>query len=339
MTLLVRTPAIQVEAGGRLLEASETTGLVGVLVRQALSTPTLCELTFADPPGTLDVADSLSPGTELRVGVAGSEVPLFEGDVTAVEHAYGATHAREVRIRGYDRLHRLRKQQSVRVLLKMTPSELAQEIGGVIGASVEATESGPSWERVVQHRQSDLRLLTDVASRSGLYVVLRGGTLHLVTLAGIGEPIPLSWGTTLLEARIEANGEPATRSVEASGWNAGTAETIRRQRASRASVAARPTPLPRQRIGGSGVRVLVDEAVPDADRAAALAQAELDARVGGEVTLRAVALGDPRLRPAAPIEVDNVAPNLAGRYVITEAVHTFGRDEGYLTEISTAPPP
>ncbi|HYI21815.1 MAG TPA: phage baseplate assembly protein V, partial [Candidatus Limnocylindrales bacterium] len=166
-----------------------------------------------------------------------------------------------------------------------------------------------------------------------------GGTLHLVTLAGIGEPIPLSWGTTLLEARIEANGEPATRSVEASGWNAGTAETTKATASEpRVGRGANDAVAP-GRIGGSGVRMLVDEAVPDADRAAALAQAELDARVGGELTLRAVTLGDPRLRPAAPIEVDNVAPSLAGRYVITEAVHTFGRDEGYLTEISTAPPP
>lgn len=338
MTLLAHLPTVQLEANGRRLEARETAALVSVLVRQALSTPTMCELAFADPPGSLELADVLAPGTELRIGLAGIEEPLFEGDITAVEHVYGASHGREVRVRGYDRLHRLRKQQSVRVLLRLTPLELAQEIAGVIGASVEAVDSGPPWERLVQHRQSDLRLLTEVASRSGLYLILRGGTLHLVTLQGIGEAVPLRWGTTLLEARIEANGEGATRSVQASGWDATRVQTwTATARDPRVGRPATETVAP-ERVGGSGRRVLVDEPVPDADRAAALAQAELDARVAGEVTLRAVALGDPRLRPATPVEVANVDQPLGGRYVITEAIHTINSREGYLTELSSAPP-
>ncbi|CAN5649380.1 hypothetical protein BH23CHL6_BH23CHL6_01120 [soil metagenome] len=339
MTLLMGVPTIVIEAGGQALDARQTAGLVEVLVRQTLSAPVLCELTFADPPGSLQVGDTLVPGTELRVTLAGDEVPLFEGEVTAVEHVYGAGHFRELRVRGYDRLHRLRKQQSIRVMLRLTPLELAQEVAGAIGATVEAVASGPPWERLVQHRQSDLRLLLEVASRSGLYLVLRGSTLHLVTLEGIGEPVELHWGTTLLEARIETNGEPATRSVEATGWDAtrvqswrATANEARVGRAVGAAVAP-------EQVGGSGVRVLVDEAVPDADRAAALAQAELDARVAGEVTLSAVARGDPRLRPATPIEIDNVHPQLSGRYVITEAIHRISRSEGYTTELSTAPPP
>lgn len=339
MTLITRVPSIQVDAGGHRLDAQQSAGLVGVLVRQALSAPAMCELTFADPPGTLAVADALVPGTALRLSVTGFEVPLFEGEVTAVERAYGSAHGRELRVRGYDRLHRLRKQQSVRVLLRMTPLELAQEVAGAIGASVEATESGPPWERVVQHRQSDLRLLIEVASKSGLYLVLRGGTLHLVTLAGIGEAVPLHWGTTLLEARIEANGDAATRTVEASGWDAISDQTwtatAREARVGRAQTQA----VAPDRVGGSGTRVLVNEPVPDAERASALAQAELDARVCGEVILRAVALGDPRLRPATPVNVDNVDAQLSGLYVITEATHTVDRDQGYLTEISTAPPP
>ena len=34
--------------------------------------------------------------------------PLFVGEVTAVEHVYEPGHGREIRVRGYDRLHRTR---------------------------------------------------------------------------------------------------------------------------------------------------------------------------------------------------------------------------------------
>jgi phage baseplate assembly protein gpV len=57
------------------------------------------------------------------------------------------------------------------------------------------------------------------------------------------------------------------------------------------------------------------------------------------VVLRGVVLGDTRLRPATPVDIDNLGPELSGRYVVTEAIHRISRVEGYLTEISTAPPP
>jgi uncharacterized protein involved in type VI secretion and phage assembly len=334
-----RLPTIVVDVDGQPLQARQTAGLVEVIVRQALAAPALCELIFAEPPGTLEVAEVLKPGAELRVSQVGSDVALFEGDVTAVEHAYGAAHSRELRVRGYDKLHRLRKRQNVRVLLDKTPQQVAEEVAGAIGASVEATDSGPTWQRLAQHRQTDLKLLLEVTSRSGLYPVLLDGTLHLITLDGFGEPVSLHWGTTLLEARIEANGEPATSSVEATGWDPSRSETwtamATTPRVGRSISAA----VSAEDVGGSGVRVLVDEPVPDQERATALAQAELDARVADEVTFWGVAAGDPRLRPGAPIDIDNVGPDLSGRYVVTEAIHRISRVEGYLTEISTAPPP
>jgi phage protein D len=65
----------------------------------------------------------------------------------------------------------------------------------------------------------------------------------------------------------------------------------------------------------------VGQAVQDDQHADALAQAELDWRVGREVTLWGVAEGNPRLRPGTPVELQGVAPVLAGRYVLTEVTH------------------
>ncbi len=57
---------------------------------------------------------------------------------------------------------------------------------------------------------------------------------------------------------------------------------------------------------------LVDERAPDDARAQGLAQGELDRRVAGEVVLRGVALGDPRLRPGCAVELSGVDPAVAG---------------------------
>jgi phage protein D/phage baseplate assembly protein gpV len=328
-----------VEADGSPLPDEAARSLAQVTVRQELSLPSQCELTFADPPGPLSAAASLAPGAALRVLVHGHDVPLFEGQVTAVERAYLASHERRLLVRGYDVLHRLRKRQAARVHVQVTLRGLAEELVADLGLAVESAGAGPRWPRLIQHRQSDLDLLVSLAERCGLYLSVRGNALHLLTLDGEGEPLPLTLGETLLEARLELNGDPACRAVAAAGWNplrvelhAGRAGGPRVGR----DVAAEAPP---ERLGGSGTLTLFDELAPDDLHAEALAQAELDRRVAAEVTLWGVAEGDPRLRPGAVVEVAGVEPALAGRYVVSTVAHTIDARSGYVSEIDSTPPP
>ena len=89
----------------------------------------------------------------------------------------------------------------------------------------QAAESGPVWQNVVQHNETDLEVLVVLAARCGLYPVVRDGELHLITLEGTGDSVELALGEELLEARVELNGERAARSVSAAGWDPLRAET------------------------------------------------------------------------------------------------------------------
>jgi phage baseplate assembly protein gpV/phage protein D len=371
LAALAVLPRVTLESDGGPVAREASAALVALRVQQRLSLPALCELTFRDPPGPLTVAATLTPGAALRVLVAatpaagaiagppaadgagpgpgpgaapavGGGRTLFEGQVTAVEHVYAPDGGRELRVRGYDALHRLRKRQTVRAHVQVTPRDLARDLVSDLGLDVQADEPGPLWPRLLQHRRSDLDLLVDVAERSGLYLTLRGQTLHLLSLRGRGagsdEPLPLLLGASLLEARLEVNGDPACRSVEALGWDALRAEVHRgavdRPRSGR-EVPASAAP---DRFGESGKVVLVDGAAPDTPRAEALAQAELDRRAAREVTLWGVAGGDPRLTPGVAVEVGGVAPEVAGRYVLTEVSHSIDGRFGFVSEVSSAPP-
>jgi phage protein D/phage baseplate assembly protein gpV len=338
MSRLLSLPEVLVEAEGAALSSEYLHALGEVRVQQRLSLPTLCELTFSDPPGPLAGAARLAPGTALRVVVTGQKEPLFVGQVTAVEYCYGPAHDLEIRVRGYDLLHQLRKRQSVRAHVQVTTRDLAQELVADLGLTVQAAESGPLWPRLIQHRQSDLKLLQEVAARCGLYLAVRGNVLHLLTLQGTGETLPLSLGETLLEARIEINADAVCRSVTAAGWDPSRVEIhegqVSQARVGRA-VAAEVAPAS---VGGSGKRELVDEGAPNDDHAEGIAQAELDLRVAREVTLWGIAEGDPRLRPGTPVEVTGVADAVAGRYVLSSVTHTIDARKGFVSEISSYPP-
>ncbi len=332
-------PQVVLEVDGIPLSEVEAAALEAVHVRQALSVPTLCELTFADPPGPLATAAQLAPGTAIVVRLRGLDPPLFDGEVTAVEYVYEPDRGRQVQVRGYDLLHRMRKRQTVRALLDLTPRDLATQLAGDVGLSVEASEDGPVWSRLVQDRQSDLRLLLEVTEASGLYLSVRGDVLHLLSLAGLDDSVDLTLGDTLFEARLEANGTPSLRGVKATGWDASLARELEGEATGSRVGRSVEMAVEPDAVGGSGERDLVDEAAPSAERATAAAQAELDRRGAEEVVFRGVAAGDPRLRPGTRVNVSGVDAAFAGEYVLTEIDHTIDAERGYLAQLSSAPPP
>jgi uncharacterized protein involved in type VI secretion and phage assembly len=334
---LASLPAVALTADGaarpELVEALEH-----VRVSQVLCAPAQCELTFAVRPGGPDVAAALGLGTWLAVGVQGQGERLFEGEVTAVERLFDPAAGREVRVRAYDALHRLRKRQGVRAHIQVSAEDLAQELAAGVGLEVSAAHPGPLWPRLIQHRQDDLELLVDVARRSGLYPVVRDGTLHLVTLEGTGETVPLRLGDSLLEARTEVNADGAFPEVQAAGWDPLRAEPHTGSAASPRlgrSVAASATT---EDVGGGSLYGLVDEAAANDEQADALAQGELDWRTGRSVRLWGIAAGDTRLRPAATLEVRGLDPSVDGAHVLTSVLHVVDSKLGFRSEFSTTPP-
>lgn len=330
-------PAVRLFAAGVPLPHAFAQCLGEVRVVQRLSLPSQCELAFADPPASLGVADHLAPGIALRVAVAGFAAPVFVGEVTAIEYVYGPSHATEVRVRAYDPLHRLRRRQGVHAHVDVTARSLATELVADLDLTVEATGVGPRWRHLIQAGRSDLDLLRDVTEPYGAYATVRDRTLHLITLAGIGDVADLALGASLLEARFDVNEARTSRSVTSLGWNVRSTEVFRTE----AEV------VPTSHVGASGPAgrgdahgpVLVDRIVQERAQAQAAAQAELDHRSAGRVTFWGVAEGDPTLRPGARVRVAGVDPSLAGPFVLCTVTHVLDARSGFVSELSSTPPP
>jgi phage baseplate assembly protein gpV len=227
----------------------------------------------------------------------------------------------------------LRKQQSLRVFEDTTAVAVAEAVVGDLGLRVEADGDPGRLGRVVQHRQTDLELLVEVAARAGLLVTLDGGTLRLVTLAGYGEPVSLHYRRSLFRATVEANVDRVAQSVTAYGWQHQRAELIEAAADSPRNAPDVPLTIP----PGQSLS-LVDQAAEDTADLAGLAQHALDTATARSVVLRGVAAGDARLRAGTRLRVSGLADEVDGGYVICTAVHTIDGD-GYQTTFSTEPPP
>jgi uncharacterized protein involved in type VI secretion and phage assembly len=338
MNAVATLPALRLTIGDQPLSGPALTALTVIRVQQRLSVPAQCELVFVDPGEALPVS-RIAPGTRLRVALERDDQTLFAGEVTATEMACGPGRTRELRVRGYDSLHRLRKRGEVRAWIGLSAADLARELTGDLGLTIEADEPGPRWPYFIQSRQSDLDLLADRAESAGLYLVQGEDRLALVTLAGTGEPISLTLGESLIEAEVELNADRVCDQVVATGWDV-TRSVASRGTATRARAGHELSALVvAADVGAAAERRLEDRAVLDADQADGLAQAELDRRAAGVAVLRGIAAGDARLSPGVRVRVSGLDRTLDGPFVLTSVVHTIDPERGFLSTLSSEPPP
>ena len=333
MRQLAGLPEFIISLGGRRLAAADSARVITIRVHSALAQPTQCVLVWA-ADDTLGV--NPDTGDALRIEIGGYREPLFVGEVTVVEYSYRADTGRQLRVRGYDALHRLRKRQSTRLLDATDLRGLAEALVAGTGLAVEgpAEPVGP----IYQVARSDLGLLVEVTTRHGHYPVVHDRTLKLVPLAGDGDPVTLSYGQTLHAAEIEISAEPAFRSVETSWWDAASTQTgVARVADSQAAPAVSADPGP-TRLGGGGALLRQDDLQtgPGAEPRT-LAAAELDIRRMGEITAVLVTDGDPALQAGRRVRVAGVRAELEGTYTITSATHDISAT-GYETTVSTRPP-
>jgi phage baseplate assembly protein gpV/phage protein D len=330
-------PLVRIAIAGQPLGDAAAAAVQGVRVQFRLGMPAQCVLTFdlADT-GRVSGFSVPSVGDPVRVDVDGQTKTLFAGEVTGLEYVYAAGGAHLLRVRAYDLLHRLRQRQSVKVHEGVTLADLAAALSDGTGLSVDAPDT-PHWERLYQYRQSDLELLRDIAGRCGRFPVVDDDVLKLVSLAGDGDPLELRLGDSLLCARVDVTAEPGFRSVRAYRWDAAAASSASpeaNESGAGAQVALQVDP---GATGGGGERVLVDEAAPDDDIPAALAAATLDVMVAGEVTASLIAEGNTAIRPGRPLNLAGIAADVAGSYVVTDALHVADGD-GYTVTVSSRPP-
>jgi phage baseplate assembly protein gpV/phage protein D len=327
-------PDVTVEVDGAPLKPQLRQALIDVRVRRVLSQPTQLELTFEDPR----LHEQVAIGARISVGIAGQDQLLAAGEVTACEHLHAPDGRHRLRVRGYDVLHRLRRRRPLRAHTEVTAADLARELIAPLGLTVRSEGSPPAWPFLIQSGPSDLDLLVDLAGRCGLYLVLEGDVLSLVSLAGQGSPKSLALGQELLEVTVGVSGEWSAREVRVCGWNSHEAK----EHAGAAStpgaglqVEAMPDPA---RLGGDTPWVIVDATVHSDEHAQALAQAELDRRTAATVVMNGLCLGDPCLRPGGTVELRSVHPAVAGRYVLVTVEHRIEARSGFVSQLSSEPP-
>ena len=326
---LVEMPLPTVWLDGTEL-AREVVGTLGPLrVRQEASAPAVCEVEFdLDPQGARPVR-----GMALRVRIGDAADDVFDGEVVATSHRLGPDGLHRVRLRAFDRSHRLRQSSAVKAYADLTVGGLAETLAGNHGLGVAIEDDGPRWPRIIQQGESDLDLLSRLVAEAGLWWRFEGDDLHLRGWR-IEESHPVTWGIDLMEAEVTDDPTGAADSVRSLGW-----DPVGRQAwdaSATSSDAGAPDGIG-DLLGGAGEHVLAGWVFASAEHAEARAQHELDRRVGAISTIRAVVRGDAQWRPGCGITLNDQPDEITGPFLVTSVEHVVDAFSGYLCLISSSP--
>lgn len=332
-------PPLVIDVDGSTIEAGWLDCLSEMRIRRRLSSPSQCELVFSAAPSSL--IEVMRHGAALDVRLAGESQGLFAGEITALELGCGPARGRALRVRGYDRLHRLRKQQPVRAHVGVGVEDLVRELVQGLGLTLNSADSvdGWRWRRLIQHGQTNLELLQEVTAACGLFYSLEGDELRLMSLQGEGTPVALTLGEDLLEAQLEANSERTASSVSVSGWDPLRVERCSGQAGDPQIGRSVGFEISPDNDSGTTERLLPPRAIENDRQAQSLAQADLDRCTARALTIWGVTDGNAKLCPGTRVDVDGLGAGFDGIYVLSEVTHTLSRDQGFMTEISSTPPP
>ena len=340
----VRTFRPTVEVGGQRLPALSA-NILRMCMTEQLGGMSALELSLVDVLSAGDGTGSFgaTAGSPVRLGAAirifgGSDEAaqeLFDGAITAIEGEYSPTQSPLFTVLAEDRLFRLRRRRRSRIFEAMSPVEVVKAVAQDHGLTPDVRDlTAPSgtWAQVAE---SDLAFLRRLLERFDADMQVVGDKLQAGPRARDARAsVSLRLGDTLLRARLTADLAEQTTEARVSGFDPATGEAVdaKATAGEMGPGSGRDGPAILEELIGDTPEQNGHEG-PLTDREADLvARALYGRRARRFVRVDATAQGNAMLRVGSKVSIRGVNPFFENDYSVTQAVHRFDLDTGYLTD-------
>jgi phage protein D len=275
---------------------------------------------------------------EIKMGWGDALTRLITGEITALEPEFVTSGIPSLKVRGYDRRHRLQRGRKTRTFLHKTDSDIATQIGGEAGLTVESTDSGAILDYVLQANESDWEFLCGRARLIRYEVLVDDKTLFFQPTANDQAAVVtlvMNNGLSQFLPRLSLLGQ-ATE-VRVQGWSVKDKMTVFGDSRAGAEVSlmggGSSGAALAQRAFGDAIDVVSDQPVRAQPVADQIAKALFNNQMLGLITGEGLSQGNPAIRAGKVIEIDGVGGRFGGRYYVTSAVHRMSTAD-YVTEFT-----
>jgi uncharacterized protein involved in type VI secretion and phage assembly len=322
-------------------------GMFSILIEDKQAVPGLPALLHTDNVLRFRIGASVEikvETDEFSLTLSPKKNTIIKGEITAIEPVFDEDGRVLLRIRGYDRSHRLTMGRNTRTfgdanprMATITEAQIVKDIASTAGLLPKIDMSGLSNARyhyVMQYNQNNWDFLWARAQLLGYQVWVDNKTLHFEK-AGVerysDSPDKLIWGQNLnkFEPRLVSVGQ--VTEVTATGWDSDKKQSIKSNVSSHSSNTVAKTA---ELLKGSKAIKLAfrsdaeDFVIDTAARTAGMAKDLAEARFAEHESdyIRAsgeLASGDPFLLAGTVVKIANVGIRFMGKYYVTAAKHIY----------------
>jgi len=319
---------------GAELSSDAKADLLRVRVEGSVHLPDMAIVEFRNTDFEWSRQDLIKIGQELKISFGNHDdkgsVPMFIGEAVAMEVDGGLQAELVMRIRAYDRSHRLHRGRFTKAFLNVKDSDIATTVAGSVGLKADVQETQGVHDWVAQNNQTNWEFLQERASIHGFELQVSDKTLVFKPPPSAErEEVPLRWDTELLSFRATQATNEQLKQVPLRDWDPINKKEI-------VGHAENPNHLPElkegENHGGNAAKsafqkeammVTAREAVFNQTQADRLAQSILDELAGAFITVQGTAMGNPHLQLGSKVDLQSLGKQFSGKYQVTQITHRF----------------
>lgn len=283
----------------------------------------------------------IAPGNkiEIQLGYRGELTTLIVGEITALAASFPADAGPQVRVQGFDRLHRLRRGRRTRVFHEVKDSQIAEQIAGDMGLTPDVEDSEVVHDYVLQNNLTDVDFLIERARRIRFEVGVQGDRLIFRAAANhLGTEESLEYMVDLKSFAVRLSTLAQVSELRVRGWNPSSKEAV----LGVARSADQTTLMDGDSAGsdlaqgagfGEPTQTIVDVPIYCQAEADQIAKARFNDVAIELLRGEAEAVGRPTLRAGTTVEFTGLGQKLSGRYYVSKAEHVITPSVGYVTRI------
>jgi phage protein D len=324
-------PELTIAVDGTELPHEVTEALVALRVEESLDAAGMFALTLANadlnstkPKWSDDDRFRVGGKVEIKMGPVGEQEPLMVGEITGLEPAWSGRRSLFT-VRGYDRLHRLRRGRKTRSFLDVKDSQVAEQIAGELGLQSEVEDSREVHPYLFQNNQTNVDFLMMRARAVGYELQVADRKLFFRKRRyDRGKVVSLEWGKELESFYPVLTTVPQAQKVVVRGWDRKNKEAlVGTASAGDISNLMQGSTLgakEAQTFGDAEVHV-VDQPVASAAEAEQMAKGILEGLALTYVTGEGTTVGNPAIRAGTVVELTELGKRFSGLYYVTATQH------------------
>jgi phage protein D/phage baseplate assembly protein gpV len=333
-------PRFDIKISGVTMAADVAEQVLSLSVETDLDMAGSFSLVLRNPDNVLLDSPLIDLGktVEIHLGYGTELEPAFLGEIASIEPSFPKDGPPKINVSGYDKSHRMRRNQPKPTVYKFMPDSLIAAQIAVENGLIPVVDPipGPPEKKVTQ-ATSDMAFLKSRAQPYFFDVYVEWDRLHFQFPRPQTAAYVLEWGRNLssFEPRISAAGLAGLQMIR--GYNQELAQTV-----VAAALAADVDPGNLlERLGSSAVDLLTSlvrsgirqHSIDNPLSALQLARAVLSDLLEGLYEGQGTCIGLPGLTAGKYLEIRGVGKRFSGTYRVRKVTHRID-DNGFGTEFS-----